>query len=180
MAEPSTPFAVLAEFSDPEPLLAGAKALRKEGWQVEVFSPFPIEGLGEALGWNESRVPAAFLIGGVIGAIAGFLMQVGTNLDYPLDIGGRQLVPVPSFLMITFETMVLCAVVAGIGTMLLQNRLPKLHHPIFDAERFDLASDDRFFLAVLAGENFDPYEARAALWRLQPARVIDVGGQEGA
>jgi len=174
MAE-AAPYALLAEFADPQPVLDGARTLREAGWRVEVFSPFPLDGLGEALGWSESRVPLAFLIGGVVGALAGFLLQAGTNLLYPLDIGGRPLIAVPSFLMITFETMVLGAVFAGIGTMLVSNRLPKLHHPVFDAERFDLATDDRFFLAVIAGRDFDAYAARAALWRLQPLDVTEVG-----
>jgi len=174
MAE-AAPYALLAEFADPQPVLDGARSLREAGWRVEVFSPFPLDGLGEALGWSESRVPLAFLIGGVVGALAGFLLQAGTNLLYPLDIGGRPLIAVPSFLMITFETMVLGAVFAGIGTMLVSNRLPKLHHPVFDAERFDLATDDRFFLAVIATRDFDAYAARAALWRLQPLDVTEVG-----
>ncbi|VWX47356.1 DUF3341 domain-containing protein [Novosphingobium sp. 9U] len=178
MAEETAPYAVLAEFIDPEPLLAGARQLREAGWQIEVFSPFPLDGLAEALGWRESRIPLAFLIGAIVGAALGFLMQVGTNLDYPLDVGGRPLIAVPSFLMITFETMVLCSVFAGIGTMLIENRLPRLHHPIFDAERFSLATDDRFFLALLAGESFDAYEARAALWQLQPVNVSEVGERE--
>jgi hypothetical protein len=174
----AAPYALMAEFADPQPVLDGARSLREAGWQVEVFSPFPLDGLGEALGFSESRVPIAFLIGGVVGALAGFLLQAGTNLLYPLDIGGRPLMAVPSFLMITFETMVLGAVFAGIGTMLVSNRLPKLHHPVFDAERFDLATDDRFFLAVIAGRDFDAYAARAALWRLQPLEVTEVGSAE--
>jgi hypothetical protein len=167
--------AVLAEFSAPEPLVAGARTLREDGWRIEIFTPFPIEGMREALGFAESKVPIATLIGGIIGAATGFLMQVYTNLDYPLDIGGRPLIAVPAFMLITFELMVLFAVFAGIGAMLIANRLPKLHHPMFNAERFGLASDDRFFLAVLAdGDGFDPGKARAALWQLQPVEVSDV------
>jgi hypothetical protein len=79
-------------------------------------------------------------------------------------------------MLITFELMVLFSVVAGIGTMILANRLPRLHHPLFDAERFHLASDNRFFVS-LALDGRDEGEARAALDRMRPASVEKVGGE---
>ena len=175
MAEDRLPYAVLAEFCESEPLLDGAKQLREKGWRIEIYSPFPLEGMGEAIGFHENKVAIATLIGGIVGALAGFFMQVGTNLDYPLDVGGRPLIAVPAFMLITFELMVLFAVFACIGTMLIANRLPKLHHPMFDAERFGLASDDRFFLAIFAeGEDFDSVKVRAALNEFDPVDVSDI------
>lgn len=179
MAERRHTHAVLGEFAEPGPLLDGARTLREDGWAVEIYSPFPLEGMAEALGWGERKVPVAFLAGGVIGALGGFLMQVYTNLDFAIDVGGRPLVAVPAFLMITFEMLVLFAVFGGIGTMLAANRLPRLHHPLFDAERFGLASDDRFFLAVFMRPGGPrPEQARAALWRLQAREVTDVSESE--
>lgn len=177
MAERRRSYAVLGEFAEPEELLAGARALREQGWRVEIFSPFPLEGMGEALGWSDDRVPLAFLIGGALGALGGFLMQVCTNRDFPLEIGGRPLIAVPAFMLITFELLVLFAVFGGIGMMLAANRLPRLHHPLFEAERFGLASNDRFFLAVLLGEGPpDAEDARAALIRLRAGDVTEVRG----
>ncbi|WP_395396294.1 DUF3341 domain-containing protein (plasmid) [Novosphingobium sp. BL-8A] len=179
MAERNTPYAVLGEFSKTDVLLGAARTLREEGWRIEVFSPFPLEGLAEALDWQETRVPRSFLIWGVIGAVAGFAMQVAATRDFPLDIGGRPLVAVPAFLMITFELMILFAVFGGIAAMFLANRLPRLHHPLFDAQRFGLASDDRFFLAVMVGKGCpSSEEARAALWRLNAGEVTEVGESE--
>ena len=177
MADPPRIMAVLAEFQEPDAMIAAAKAVSEQGWRIETFTPFPVPGLKQALRFSENKVPIATLIGGVVGAATGFLMQVGTNLDFPLDIGGRPLIAVPAFMLITFELMVLFAVFAGIGTMMIANRLPKLHHPLFDVERFGMASDDRFFLAIMGdgkGRAFDPHEARAALWRTQPLEVSDV------
>ncbi len=175
MADLPPLYAVLAEFAEPQALVDATRRLRAQGFtRVDAFTPFPVDGLAEALGFSERRVPLATLVGGIVGAVAGFLMQVGTNLDFPLWIGGRPLVAVPAFMLIVFELMVLFAVLGGIGTMLISNRLPRLHHPLFDAERFHLASSDRFFLAVLAGPGFDPAAARTALARLNPTSLTDV------
>ena len=114
------------------------------------------------------------LIGGATGALLGFLMQVATNLDYPLWIGGRPLIAVPAFLLICFEMLVLGAVLAGIGTMLIANRLPRLHHPVFAADRLDLSADDRFFLAILADAAFDRDAAGKALAAMHPRAIIEV------
>jgi len=176
MAELEAAFLV-AEFPEPEPVLAATKTLRAEGWQVELHTPFPVKGMKEALGFSERTVPHAFVIGGIVGAVGGFLIQVYPNVVYPLDIGGRPMVAVPAFMLITFELLVLCSVLIGIGTMFAKNRLPRLHYPLFDASRFHLASDNRFFVSLALVDGADEAEARAALERQGPSSVEKVGGE---
>ena len=170
------PAFLVAEFAKPEPMLRAVRALREEGWRVELHSPFPVEGMDRALGFRERTVPRAFLIGGLVGAISGFLIQAYANWAYPLDVGGRPLIAVPTFMLIVFELMVLCSVLTGLATMFVRNRLPRLHYPLFDAERFHLASDNRFFVS-LALEGCDLDEAKAAIERMGPASVERVGGE---
>lgn len=170
------PAFLVGEFAEPEPMLDAAKTLREEGWRVELHAPFPVKGMKEALGFHERTVPHAFVIGGIAGALSGFLIQVYANWAYPLDVGGRPRYAVPAFMLITFEVMVLIAVLTGIATMLVKNRLPRLHYPLFDAARFHLASDDRFFVS-LALDGCDEGEARAALGRQGPASIDRVGGE---
>jgi hypothetical protein len=56
--------------------------------------------------------------------------------------------------------------------MLVLNRLPRLHHPVFDVETFDLASMDKFFLIIFSSDRrFDPEATRDFLMRLKPRRV---------
>lgn len=157
-------------------MLEAAKALREEGWQVELHSPFPVKGMREALGFRERTVPHAFVIGGIIGAASGFLIQAYANWAFPLDVGGRPLIAVPAFMLIVFELTVLCSVLGGIAAMFVRNRLPRLHHPLFDAERFHLASDDRFFVSLVLEEQPEG-EARAALGRMGALSVSRVGGE---
>lgn len=170
------PAFLVAEFAEPEPMLDAAKVLSEEGWRVELHSPFPVKGMKEALGFRERAVPHAFVIGGIAGAAGGFLIQAYANWAFPLDVGGRPLIAVPAFMMIVFELMVLGSVLTGLATMFARNRLPRLHHPLFDAERFHLASDDRFFVSLLL-DGRDEGEARAAIERMGPASVEKVGGE---
>lgn len=178
MADPVSLYALLAEFDSAEGLVAAARRVREQGFRnLDAFTPFPVEGLADALDFHDDKVAVATLVGGIGGAAAGFLMQVGTNLDYPLWIGGRPLIAVPAFLLITFEMLVLGAVLAGIGTMFVANRLPRLNHPMFDADDFRFESDDRFFLAILADPTFDRDAAGKALAALHPRAIIDVPGR---
>jgi hypothetical protein len=168
-------YAIVAEFDRPEVLVEAVRQARGKGFdRIEAFSPFPVEGLGELLHLSTAVVPIATLAGGFAGAAIGFGMQVWINFDFPLNVGGRPLIAWPAFLLITFELMVLGAVVCGILAMLIANRLPRLHHPLFELPDFHFATDDRFFLAILAGgEGFDAGRARRFLRGLQPVRVSD-------
>ena len=170
-------YGLLAEFDRPGDLLAAAARLRSEGYdRIETYTPVPLDGLDEAVGFRGSRVPIAFLFGGLAGAAIGFGMQILLNFQFPLWIGGRPLVAVPGFMMITFELMVLCSVLSGIVTMLLSNRLPKLHHPIFDADRFTL-SGEHYYLAILNGPGFDRDDAGKALAALDPVSISEIEEQ---
>jgi len=170
------PAFLVAGFAEPEAMLDAATALREEGWPVELHTPFPVKGMEKALAFRERTVPHAFLIGGIAGALAGFLIQAYANWAYPLDVGGRPLIAMPAFMLIIFELMVLFSVLTGLVTMFVRNRLPRLHHPLFDAERFHLASDDRFFVSLRL-DGCDEGEARAAVERMSPASIEKVGGE---
>ncbi|WEX10565.1 DUF3341 domain-containing protein [Chelativorans sp. AA-79] len=166
-------FGLLAEFDGADDLMSGVRKAHDEGFRrMDAFSPFPIEGLAEALGHRDMRVPWLTLFGGIFGAALGYGMQAYTNLDYPIIVGGRPLIAAPAFMLITFELMVLFAVLFSIGGMLALNRLPRLHHPLFDLEEFHLASNDKFFLLILSNdERFERDRTRAFLASLKPVRI---------
>jgi hypothetical protein len=166
-------FGIVAEFDRPERLVQAARRTRDAGFvSFETYSPFPIEALSGAEGFREAYVPLATLLGGIAGAAIGYGMQVYTNLDFPIDIGGRPLIAPPAFALITFELMVLFAVLASVVTMLVLNRLPRLNHPLFEVQTFHLASLDRFFLAIESRDpQFDLERTRAFLESLDPVRI---------
>jgi hypothetical protein len=168
-------FGLVAEFDRPELLLEAVRRTREAGFvRFEAYSPFPIQGLAEAEGFREPWVAIATLAGGIAGALIGYFMQVYTSLDFPLDVGGRPLVAPPAFALITFELSVLGAVTCSVPAMLVLNRLPRLSHPLFELERFHLASLDRFFLVIESSDpRFDPKAGRQFLEQLG-ARRVDV------
>lgn len=171
-------YGLLAEFTDEEELLQAAAAARQAGYrQVDAFSPFPVEGLAETLGFRP-RVPMNWIVVGglVIGAIAGFGLQYYTTvLAYPLNIGGRPLNSWPSFIPVTIMTAILIACVTAIVGMFVLNGMPLRRHPVFNVESFRRASQDRFFLLIDSDdEQFDIVETHRFLLRLYPLEVSAV------
>jgi hypothetical protein len=173
-------FGLMAEFNRPERLIEAVRRTRAAGFErVDAHTPFPIEGLADELGFRDNRVPWLTLLGGIVGAGLGYGMQVYTNHAFPIDVGNRPLVATPAFLMITFELLVLGAVLFSIVGMLAFNHLPRLNHPLFDVDSFRLASTDKFFLLVLSNDpKFDPQHTRAFLRSLDPVRVDRIGQTE--
>lgn len=166
-------FGLLAEFDRPDGLVDGARRARKAGFsRIDAYSPFPIEGLAEEIGFKDRRVAWLTLIGGIVGAAVGYGMQVYANQAFPIDIGNRPLVAPPAFMLITFELMVLFAVGFSIFGMLALNHLPRLNHPLFDTPSFHLASANKFFLVIFSDDpRFDQARTRTFLRSLQPVQI---------
>ena len=169
-------YGVLAEFDTPEALVAATRAAQDGGYaKLDAFTPFPVEGLAEALHFRERRLPLIALGGGIAGGVGGYGMQVWANLAYPLDIGGRPLMPPQAFGLIAFELTVLGAVLSMIGALFWLCGLPKLHHPLFGVERFEHATADGFFLLVpLAGTANDRAAAERLLLAHDPRSIVEV------
>jgi hypothetical protein len=143
---------IMGEFESPQQLLAAAKKARAAGYKhIDAYTPFPIEGLSEAIGFHWTAVPLITLIGGIGGGLTGFGLQYWCSaITYPLNIGGRSLNSWPAFIPVTFELTVLGASIFAVVGMLALNRLPQPYHPVFNVERFASASTDRFFLVIEA------------------------------
>jgi hypothetical protein len=78
--------------------------------------------------------------------------------------GGKPIKSTEAFVPINFETMILYAAFGSIAGMLLLNGLPRLYHPVFRSRTFARASDDGFFVTVLASDpNLDRRETTALL-----------------
>ncbi|MBX3013352.1 MAG: DUF3341 domain-containing protein [Caldilineaceae bacterium] len=170
-------YGLLAEFESADALLAHARTTYAAGYRrIAAYSPFPIEALPAAIGLRRSRLPLLVLVGGIVGAVVGFGMQYyAAVIDYPWNIGGRPLNSWPSFIILTFEMTILFAAGTAVLGMLLRNGFPQPYHPVFNAPRFWLASQDRFFLCIEAKDpKFDLAQTRQFLERLTPAEVVAV------
>ena len=174
-------FGVMGEFSTPEDLLAATKKAREAGYKhVEAYTPFPVEGLAEAVGFKWTAVPLLTLMGGVGGGLTGFGLQYWVAaITYPINIGGRPLNSWPAFIPVTFELTVLGASIFAVFGMLALNKLPQPYHPVFNVGRFSQASTDKFFLCIEARDpKFDLVETSKFLQSLHAQHVNEVKDEE--
>ena len=96
-------------------------------------------------------------------------------IDYPINVGGRPLNSWPSFIPVTFELTVLIAALFALFGLLALNRLPMPYHPVFNLERFELASRNRFFLCIEATDpKFDDEATRRFLESVKSQGVYQV------
>ncbi len=175
--ESESVYGLLAEFDSPTALVRAADRARTAGYRkMDAYSPFPIEELHDALGLPATRLPLVVLCGGLIGAIAGYLLQYWVStIAYPLNVGGRPLHSIPAFIVPTFETTILFAALSAVFGMIAMNGLPQPYHPVFNGSRFAMASRDRFFLCIEARDPaFDSMRTREFLESLEPREVSEV------
>ena len=177
MAVRSSLYGLMAEFEDPNSLVAAARRGHEEGYRcLDAYSPFPIEELHEALGAHHTKLPLIVLIGGIVGGLAGYGLQYWASvIAYPLNIGGKPLHSWPAFIPVTFETTILGAALSAVLGMLALNGLPMPYHPVFNVPRFALASRNRFFLVIQSTDaKFTLDGTREFLQSLNPREVMTV------
>jgi hypothetical protein len=169
-------YGYIVEFDDAEDLLATARASRAEGYTVvEAYSPMPLHGLSEIMGWK-NHMSLIVLCGGIFGGIAGFALQYWISvIDYPVNIGGKPMNSWPAFIVPTFEGTILCAALAAVFGMFWLNGLPQPYHPVFNVPRFSEASRDRFFLMILSRDpKFDMVGTKRFLAQRNPLSLEEV------
>lgn len=176
--KPTTPtYGMMAEFADARSLVEATRRARESGYtKYDAYTPFPVEGLHQAMDIHHTRLPLIVLIAGIIGAATGFGMQYFAQvIHYPLNIGGKPLNSWPAWIPITFEVTILFATFAAILGMMALNGLPQPYHPVFNVDRFEFASRDHFFLVIEAADpKFRADETRAFLQSLSAREVSDV------
>jgi len=150
-------FGIVATFDSPDAVKEAARHLRQSGFRAfEAYTPYPVEGLGEIIHPGPKRfLPLLMFAAAIVGAAWGYWIQYwGEAVNYPLNVGGRPYNSWPAYVVGTFEFMLLVTVAVGFVGMLAASRLPKLYHPIFEADAFERASLDRFVICV---ESTDPH-----------------------
>jgi hypothetical protein len=170
-------YGLMAEFDDATALVEAAERTHAAGYRrVDAYSPFPIEELHHALGAPASKLPLIVLMGGIAGCLGGYFLQYWASaIAYPMNVGGRPLNSWPAFIPVTFECTILAAALSAVLGMLALNGLPMPYHPVFNVERFALASRSRFFLCIEAADGqFDPDGTRQFLESLGPREVSTV------
>jgi len=172
-----TIYGMMAEFDSASDLVAAARRTREEGYhKIDAYSPFPVEGLAEEIGFRKNSVPLVVLIGGILGCMSGYALQYWISaVSYPINVGGRPYNSWPAFIVVTFEMTILFAGLAAVLGMLALNGLPMPYHPVFNVPRFAFATRDRFFLIIFSSDaKYDAVATRAFLETLGPRSISEV------
>lgn len=142
---PPPPFrGVLGVFAYVDDAVGAVRALRQAGVRdVRVFSPVPYHEIEAALDHGPSIVRWVTFGGGVLGFTGGMSLCIWTVLAYPLVTGGKELVSIPPFMVIAYESMILLAGLATLLGMLALCRLPEVrpaapYDPRFQEDRIGI------------------------------------------
>lgn len=160
----------LAEFKDPGELLHAAEKVRSEGYkEYDCHSPFPIHGMDDAMG--EKRSPIGYIVAtvAILSATGMVLFQGWTSaIDYPLVLAGKPFFSYQAFGVPAWAVMVLSSAIVCLLSMLVLNKLPLFHHPLFYSDNFcQKVNDDGFFVSIEAkDEKFDPVKTKAFLEKI--------------
>lgn len=143
---------ILGVFDDEDVLLHAVKDVRSSGVKIhEVYSPFPVHGLDEELGYRRSRLPIAAFLFGVLGTSLALIMQFYMmRIDWPMIIGGKDYAAFPDFIPVTFELTVLLASFGMVGVFMISSNLKPWAQPrIFDLR----STDDKHIMAIDIANN---------------------------
>ncbi|MGE5488358.1 MAG: quinol:electron acceptor oxidoreductase subunit ActD [bacterium] len=144
--------------------------------RLESYTPYPVHGIDKALGLRKSPLAGMVLIMGIIGAISalGFEMWA-SGVDYPIVTAGKPVLSWEAFVPIMFEVTVLFATfTAGLGMLLLLNRLPFFRHPMLKSKSMARVTRDQFALAVEADGGELDIEAISAAFQKTGALEVEV------
>lgn len=168
---------LMAEFDQPQALVDAARQTKAQGYaKVEAYTPFPLEELNDILHSRRTFLPKLSLMGGLAGMATGFGLQYWASvIEYPMNIGGRPNASWPAFIIPSYELTILFSALATAIGMLALNGLPQPYHPVFNVERFSMASSDKFFLVIEATDpHFDREGTARFLQGLGAKGVYDV------
>jgi hypothetical protein len=138
---------VLGDFATEEDILGVTRAARERGLKiVDIYAPYAVHGLGEAMGLEPSRLPWVCFALGLFGAAFKVWFEFWTTArNWPLNVGGKPWDSLPAFVPVTFEVMVLLAGVSTVIAFLLVARLAPGKKGKLSCSR---TTDDQFCLVI--------------------------------
>lgn len=137
----------LGIFEDEDVLLHAIENIRAAGVKIhDVFSPFPVHGIDDALGIERSRLPIAAFFFGLTGLSFALWMQIYMlGFDWPMNIGGKPHISLPAFIPVSFELTVLFTAFGMMITFYtISGLFPKISTKVMDVR----ATDDKFVMAI--------------------------------
>ena len=143
---------IVGIYEDEDILLNAISSVKEKGINIyEVYSPFPVHGIENKLGYKRSRLSVAAFCFGFLGLSLALTMMIGMmTIDWPMIIGGKDFLPLPVFIPVTFEMTVLLSAFGMVGTFFVVSDLKPWGIP----KTFDLRStDDKHVMAIELDDN---------------------------
>lgn len=158
-------YGMMAEYATPADVYHAAEKVRDAGYaKWDLYTPFPIHGIEEAMGQKNTKLPLLCGIVGLSAAGMGYALQHIISMMYPLVVQGKGPSDWPKFVPITFEVGILLTAFTALLGMFALNGLPMWYHPLMKKRRFLRTSDDRFVICIEAADpKFDPAGTRELL-----------------
>lgn len=138
---------LIATFEDDRDVMAATKKARDRNMDIfDIYTPFPVHGLDEAMGIKRSILPYVTLVAGAMGLLSALALMIYTGLDWPIIVGGKPFNSIPVFIPISFELTVLFGAHTTVLAFLVMNKLypgkkPHIFHPDQTCNMFVMAFD---------------------------------------
>jgi hypothetical protein len=132
---------LLASYEYLDSTIDAITGLRKAGFEVKAYAPYPDHHIEHALGYDQSPVRVWTLVGGLTGTATALAFTTWTSVDWPIVVGGKPIVSIPPYVIIMFELTVLFGALSTIIGLFILSRLPNLkpaviYDPEFTAGRY--------------------------------------------
>ncbi len=159
---------ILASYEYLDSTVDAIEGLRKAGFDVKAYAPYPDHHIEHALGYGQSPVRVWTLVGGLTGAATGLAFTSWTSIDWPLVVGGKPMISVPAFVPIIFEMAVLFGALSTVIGLFVLSRIPNIkpsvvYDPEFTAGRYGVyveAGADRLEEARRIMTDQEPVDVR--------------------
>lgn len=169
---------LIGVFSREEDILSATDAARRDGLTIlDVYTPYAVHGLDQAMALQPSRLPWVCFWLGLFGAIFKVWFEFWTTaVSWPINVGGKPWNSLPAFVPVTFEVMVLFAGVSTVFAFLLVAKLRPWRKAVVIHPR---VTDDRFVLLLEQSDaTFDVGRVRRLLERHHAVEVEERDLQE--
>ena len=167
---------LLASYEYLDSTVDAIEELKKAGFKVKAYAPYPEHHIEDALGYGQSPVRVWTLVGGLTGAATGLAFTTWTSVDWPLIVGGKPIVSIPAFVPIIFEMTVLFGALSTVIGLFILSRLPDVKPAVVYDPEFTAG---RYGVYVEAG--FDRVdEARKIMNAQEPIELREGEGEDDA
>ncbi|MDQ3019847.1 MAG: DUF3341 domain-containing protein [Bacteroidota bacterium] len=149
-------FGLAALYNTPNEIIEAAATVAGKGYEkFDVYTPYPLHGMDDAMGMGRPKVGYVSFALGITGTCLALLM-IGwmSGINYQNIVGGKPFFALPSAIPITFETTVLLTGIATVlGMLILFNKLPKINSPLNDTDFMRNVSSDKYGIVIRSDDD---------------------------